>query len=140
MKYLLDTTTVSDYLRKNKAVVKHVHNIPPQEQAISTITKFEIAYGLANKPSLIKKYRFQLSELYQKTNNLVVDAEIADLAGQIRSELKKAGTPIGVPDILIGATACFHNLTVVTSNVKDFSRIERQLNTVDWKLDSKDFD
>lgn len=136
MKYLLDTTTVSDYLRKNKTVVKHLHNTPPQEQAISTITKFEIAYGLANKPSLIKKYRFQLLELYQKTNNLVFDAEIADLAGQIRSELKNAGTPISVPDILIAATACFHNLTVVTSNVKDFSRIERKLRIVDWKLNN----
>lgn len=134
MKYLLDTTTVSDYLRKNKAVVKHLHNTLPQELAISTITKFEVAYGLANKPSLIKKYRFQLTELYQKTNSLVVDAEIAELAGLIRSELKNAGTPIGVPDILIAATALFHNLTVVTSNVKDFSRIKRQLNIVDWKL------
>ncbi|MEL6494331.1 MAG: PIN domain-containing protein [Cyanobacteria bacterium J06623_7] len=136
----MDTTTVSDYLRKNKAVVQHIHNIPPQEQAISTITKFEIAYGLANKPSLIKKYPFQLSELYQKTNNLVIDAKIADLAGQIRSELKKADTPIGVPDILIGATACFHNLTVVTINIKDFSKIERQLNIVDWKIENRDFD
>ena len=136
MKYLLDTTTVSDYLRKNKAVVEHLHGTPPQEQAISTITKFEIAYGLANKPSLIERYSFQLSELYQKTHILVVDGEIADLAGQIRSELKNAGTPIGVPDILIAATACFHNLTVVTSNVKDFSRIKRQLEIVDWKLNN----
>jgi tRNA(fMet)-specific endonuclease VapC len=132
LKYLLDTTTVSDYLRKNQAVVAHLHRISPINLAISTITKFEIAYGLANKPNLIAKYRHQLSELYQKTNNLVVDAEVADLAGNIRSELKNAGTPIGIPDILIAATARIHGLTVVTSNTKDFTKIEK-LPVIDWK-------
>lgn len=132
MKYLLDTTIVSDYLRKNRAVVTHLHSTPPIDLAISTITKFEIAYGLANKPSLIEKYSHQLSELYQKTNNLVIDAQVADLAGNIRSELKNAGTPIGIPDILIAATARLHGLTVVTSNIKDFTKIEK-LPVIDWK-------
>jgi tRNA(fMet)-specific endonuclease VapC len=132
LKYLLDTTTVSDYLRKNQAVVAHLHSTPPLDLAISTITKFEIAYGLANKPSLIEKYRYQLSELYQKTNNLVIDAEVADLAGNIRSELKNAGSPIGIPDILIAATARLHGLIVVTSNIKDFAKIEKLL-VIDWK-------
>jgi tRNA(fMet)-specific endonuclease VapC len=132
LKYLLDTTTVSDYLRKNQAVVAHLHSTNPINIAISTITKFEIAYGLANKPSLIEKYRYQLSELYQKTNNLVVDAEVANLAGNIRSELKNAGTPISIPDILIAATARLYGLTVVTSNIKDFTKIEKLL-VIDWK-------
>jgi tRNA(fMet)-specific endonuclease VapC len=132
LKYLLDTTAVSDYLRKNQAVVTRLHSTNPINIAISTITKFEIAYGLANKPSLIEKYRHQLSELYQKTNNLVFDAEVADLAGNIRSELKNAGTPIGIPDILIAATARIHGLTVVTSNTKDFTKIGKLL-VIDWK-------
>lgn len=133
MKYLLDTTTVSDYLRKNRAVVARLHITSPYEIAISTITKFEIAYGLANKPSLIDRYREQLNELYKKTSNLIVDESVAELAGQIRSELKNAGTPIGIPDILIGATAVVHNLTVVTSNIKDFEKIDRKLSIIDWK-------
>ena len=133
MKYLLDTTTVSDYLRKDRAVVARLHDTLPLDLAISTVTKFEIAYGLANKPSLITKYRKQLDELYIKTNNLVFDAEIAEIAGQIRSELKNAGTPIEIPDIIIAATAIFYNLTVVTSNTKDFEKVERKLSIVDWK-------
>lgn len=133
MKYLLDTTTVSDYLRKDRAVVARLHDTLPLDLAISTVTKFEIAYGLANKPSLIAKYRKQLDELYIKTNNLVFDAEIAEIAGQIRSELKNVGTPIEIPDIIIAATAIFYNLTVVTSNTKDFEKVERKLSIVDWK-------
>ena len=134
MKYLLDTTTVSDYLRKNKLVVEKLHCTSPQDIAICAITKFEIAYGLANKPSLKDKYRKQLDELYRKTNDLVIDNEIAEIAGEIRSELKNAGTPIGVPDILIAATACRYNLIVVTSNLKDFQRINnKKLKLEDWK-------
>ena len=134
MKYLLDTTTISDYLRKNKMVVEKLHRTSPQDLAICAITKFEIAYGLANKPSLKNKYRQQLDELYRKTHDLVIDAKIAEIAGKIRSELKNAGTPIGVPDILIAATACHYNLIVVTSNIKDFQRIKRkELEIEYWK-------
>ncbi|MGF1541272.1 MAG: PIN domain-containing protein [Pleurocapsa sp.] len=134
MKYLLDTTTVSDYLKKNKMVVEKLHHTSPIELAICAITKFEIAYGLANKPSLKDKYKQQLDELYCKTNDLVIDSKIAELAGEIRSELKNAGTPIGVPDILIAATACHYNLIVVTSNLKDFQRVKKkELKLEDWK-------
>ena len=117
-------------------VVKNLHNTSPRNIAICSITKFEIAYGLANKPSLKQKYERQLRELYGKTTDLVIDAEIANIAGNIRSELKNAGTPIGIPDILIAATACHHSLIVVTSNVKDFAKIkERELKIEDWKTD-----
>ena len=36
-------------------------------------------------------------------------------------------------DILIGATASFYNLTMVTSNVKEFNRIE-MLKVTNWRL------
>ncbi len=135
MKYLLDTTTVSDYLRKNQKVVTKLHSISPQDLAICAITKFEIAYGLANKPSLSKKYKKQLDELYAKSHDLVINANIAKIAGKIRNDLKKAGTPIGVPDILIAATACNHNLIIVTSNTKDFQKINwEELEIQDWKI------
>ncbi len=115
-------------------VVEKLHHTSPIELAICAITKFEIAYGLANKPSLKDKYKQQLDELYCKTNDLVIDSKIAELAGEIRSELKNAGTPIGVPDILIAATACHYNLIVVTSNLKDFQRVKKkELKLEDWK-------
>lgn len=116
-------------------VVKRLHRTSPQELAICAITKFEIAYGLANKPSLVDKYEAQLNELYGKTHDLVINSEIAKIAGNVRSELKNAGTPIGVPDILIAATAYYHNLIVVTSNTKDFKKVKRLLEIIDWKIE-----
>ncbi|MEM7591898.1 MAG: type II toxin-antitoxin system VapC family toxin [Cyanobacteria bacterium P01_A01_bin.83] len=39
---------------------------------------------------------------------------------------------MGVPDVLIAATAKYENLTLVTSNTKHFSRIE-ELELIDWR-------
>ena len=43
--------------------------------------------------------------------------------GKIRAELEKAGTPIGANDTWIAAQALAGNLTLVTDNLKEFSRV-----------------
>lgn len=43
--------------------------------------------------------------------------------GKIRATLEKNGTPIGPLDTLIAAHALSLNLTLVTNNEKEFSRI-----------------
>ena len=130
--FLLDTTTVSDYLRRNKNIVRIIHGLKPSELAVSVITQYEIHYGMLKKPSLIPKYERQLEEFYRKISVLDFHSHIAIEAAQIKDELRQAGTLIEVPDIIIGATARFHELKVVTSNIKDFQRI-RDLSIVDWK-------
>jgi tRNA(fMet)-specific endonuclease VapC len=132
LKYLLDTTTVSDYLSREDSVVKKLHQTSPKAIAIGSITKFEIAYGLRKKPSLISKLERQIELLYSKTEDLPFDSEAAAIAGNIRQELKEAGTPIGILDILIASTALSRGLVVVTSNLKHFEKV-KNLSVVDWK-------
>ena len=129
--YLLDTCTLSDYLRRNRHVVKNLHRQKSTRLAVSVITQYEIQYGLLNKPSLIPKYKSQLNELYNKVNVLAVDEMTAFCAARIKKELKQQGTPIGEPDIFIAATALVHDLTVVTNNTKHFSRI-KELRLKNW--------
>jgi tRNA(fMet)-specific endonuclease VapC len=43
--------------------------------------------------------------------------------GRIRSELEKAGTPIGGNDLLIAAQALAINAVLVTDNVREFKRV-----------------
>ncbi|MEZ4591976.1 MAG: PIN domain-containing protein [Chloroflexota bacterium] len=52
-------------------------------------------------------------------------------AAQIRATLEKAGQPIGPYDLLIAGTALAHNHTLVTHNVKEFSRVAG-LQLEDW--------
>jgi predicted nucleic acid-binding protein len=41
----------------------------------------------------------------------------------LRGELSHKGQLIDQPDIFIAATALYHNLTLVTRNLKDYNRI-----------------
>ena len=131
--FLLDTTTVSDYLRGNKQVIANLHIQTPKNISVSSITKYEIEYGLTKKPSLRGLYQEQLAEFYYKTHEMPVDGAVAITAAAIKHMLIREGNIINVADILIAATAFCSDLTVVTSNVKDFSRI-KGLPVIDWKV------
>jgi len=51
--------------------------------------------------------------------------------GKIRASLEKKGTPIGPMDMLIAACAKSRDLTLVSNNIKEFSRIEN-LSLENW--------
>ena len=130
--YLLDTTTVSDYLRGNSGVLSKMKSISPRLISISSITKYEIEYGLRKKPSLRKVYQPALESIYVQTKDLQFCSKVAFEAAKIRDELVKAGTPIGLADLLIASIARHHKLTVVTSITKHFEKVKK-LKLEDWK-------
>lgn len=131
--YLLDTMTVSDYLRGNSAILSKLKSTSPKLIAISSVTKFEIEYGLIKKPSLRNIYQPQLAEIYAQTKDLEFNSKVAIEAACIRDELVRVGTPIGWADLLIAAIARFHKLVVVTSNTKHFAKVSN-LKLEDWKI------
>ena len=55
----------------------------------------------------------------------------AKTAGAIRADLEASGKPIGAYDLLIAGQALKRELTVVTANVSEFSRV-RGLAWQDW--------
>lgn len=63
---------------------------------------------------------------------LLLDDRAAERAGHIRADLARKGTPIGPYDLLIAAIALTHNATLVTHNVREFSRVVG-LQYVDWQ-------
>lgn len=50
---------------------------------------------------------------------------------QIKRALENAGEPIGDADVMIAATAYVNNMTLVTNNIKHFSRIGN-IQVVSW--------
>ncbi len=133
MKYLLDTCVLSDFVKGNLNTIEKITELNPADLAISSITVMEIEYGALlapeNKSIKIKSVIDELTE-YMKVISL--NKEIALEAGHIRAQLHKSGTPIGYYDILIGATAKYHNLVMVTANVKEFNRI-KGITIQDWR-------
>ena len=127
--YLLDTNTLSYYFRGEGEVAKRLLATPPQEIAISSITLFELEYGLRRRPG--HKHSAQLQGFVSLISVISLDAASAKAAADIRIALDKKGTPIGPFDLLIAACAIARPATLVTHNTQEFQRVPR-LKLEDW--------
>ena len=132
MQYLLDSCAVSDFFKHEANTVKKIKSCSPHDICVSTITIAEIEYGLANNPAFAHKHGDFINHFLSQINVLYVCEKIARLSGIIRARLRKAGTPIGMYDILIGATALHNGLCLITSNVDEFRRID-DLRMENWR-------
>jgi tRNA(fMet)-specific endonuclease VapC len=72
-----------------------------------------------------------LVQLLQPIQHSPFDRECAAIAARLRVEREAAGTPIGPHDTLIAAVALRHQATLVTRNVREFSRVTG-LQWVNW--------
>lgn len=61
--------------------------------------------------------------LIGKQHILPLNRSIMQRFARIRGDLRRKGQIIGDPDILIAATALYHNLTLLTRNRKHYGRI-----------------
>ena len=124
MLVLLDTCTISDFVKGDSNTLGQIKNHSPREIAVSAITLMEIEYGLFLNPAKAKKIRPILDEFLASISILAFGNQEAICAAQIRAALKQSGTPIGAYDLLIGATAITHNLKLITANPQEFARIQ----------------
>ena len=65
--------------------------------------------------------------------SLPFDDAAAEHYAQIRANLTSTGELIGPNDLIIAAIALTHNLTLVTHNTAEFSRV-KTLQLEDWEL------
>lgn len=123
MKYLLDTCTVSDFVKGQPNVLARVKATSPQLIAISAVTRMEIEFGLQLNPDRARKLAPVMEAFLSSIASLPFEDADAKAAGAIRAALQKQGQPIGAYDILIAGCALARGLVVVTSNLGEFQRI-----------------
>ena len=121
--YLLDTNICAYLMRGSySSLNRKVLSIPPSELAISSVTLFELEYGAAKAnwgSKRLEDLHFFLSA-FQVIPFTEYDAVVT---GRIRAELVKAGQPIGSYDIQIAGQGVARDITVVTHNTGEFSRV-----------------
>ena len=121
---ILDSNTISYYFRGDPQVVPRLQALSPSDVGVPAIVEYELRYGLLRLPSEAANPRLAaLAALLQPIQVLPFDSECASHAARIRAELEAAGTPIGPHDTLIAATALRYQATLVTRNVREFSRV-----------------
>ena len=132
--YLLDSCTVSDFMKGEIATAKKIKSLSPSLMYTSTITQLEIKYGLLRKFNSSHKYFKIFEDFMTVITVLPFEEEAANCSAKIMVELNRKGIPIGAYDILIGGIALASGLTLVTSNKKEFERISH-LNIENWRVE-----
>ena len=132
MKYLLDTCTVSDFVKGQPNVLARVKATPPNLIAVSALTRMEVDYGLALNAQRARKLAPVLDAFFSVIATLPFDEADGRAAAAIRAARKNQGKPIGAYDVLIAGTGLARGLAVVTSNVGEFRRVSR-LQVENWR-------
>ncbi len=121
---ILDSNTISYYFRGDPQVVPRLQALRPTDLGVPAIVEYELRHGLLRLPQDAAAPRLAaLAQLLRPMQLLPFDSECAAQAARIRAHLEAAGTPIGPHDTLIAATALRHQATLVTRNVREFSRV-----------------
>jgi tRNA(fMet)-specific endonuclease VapC len=131
--YLFDTDVITNIFKKKPSPVllERLSTTPRQAQHISVITLAEIVYG-AEKSDRPRHHLENLEKILLPSVNIVpFDAKAAYLCGRLRARLEKEGTPMALADLEIAAIAMANNLTLVTGNLRHFSRV-RELAVENW--------
>jgi tRNA(fMet)-specific endonuclease VapC len=123
MAYLLDTNTCIDLLRHPQPRVQQkLASLPNADVYLCSPVVGELYYG-AYRSNNVTRNCDLIDELLQTMHSLPFDDAAAGVFGEIRSRLATAGTPIGPFDLQIAAIALVHDLTLVTHNTREFSRV-----------------
>jgi predicted nucleic acid-binding protein len=122
--YLLDTNVLGELMRRQpNPQVEARFASEPAELFVSAITVEEIRYGASIGPPGSRLWERAEADLFPHVTVLALDESVAVLAGKLRGEWKRSGTPVGYPDGLIAATAKRFGLTLVTRNVRHFDHV-----------------
>lgn len=133
MRYLLDTNTLIYLINRrprHSAVLERFSREQSEDLCVSAITLAELRYGIA-KSRRAESNRRAFLHAIEALHAVPFDARAAERYGVVRAELEASGKPIGPLDMLIAAHALSLDLTLVTSNEREFSRVGR-LRVENW--------
>ena len=125
MAFLFDTDAISEVLRPHPTVqyVQWLLSIPREDQFTSAVVIGELYKGAYRAAA----QEHHLKNIEQRVLPAVIvlpyDVATAKVFGQIRAHLEESGAILPDADIQIAATAIYHDLELVSGNLRHFSRI-----------------
>jgi len=123
LKYLLDTNIAIYVMKRRPMDVLERFNRHAGQLCLSVISQAELIHG-AEKSSIPEQNFRVLEDFCSRLTLLDYGQKAAAHYGDIRADLERKGTPIGVNDLHIAGHARSEGLTLVTNNLKEFERVE----------------
>lgn len=131
MRYMLDTNTVSSFIKENPKVSKRISSLSMDKLCLSVISEGELLYGLAKKPNALNLHRI-VREFLKRVDVLDWDSDVAEYYGSLRAQLERSGSLMGSLDMQIAAHAAQVGAVLVT-NDQAFKRVHK-LKVEDWTV------
>jgi tRNA(fMet)-specific endonuclease VapC len=127
--YLLDTDAVVDILRRRHGVAQRLAQLSPEDVGVSSMTVAELLYGALCSTDPERSER-EVRRFLDVVRIVPFGRAAAAAHSRIRHSLRRQ--TIGPSDLVIAATAVTAKATIVTANVREFSRIE-DLAVENWR-------
>ncbi len=126
MGYLFDTDAISELLRRRpaQAFVDWLSTIPRELQYTSAVVVGELYKGAFRSSEAARHLLNIENRVLPALTVLPYDIAIAREFGRLRAFLEDHGEVLPDADIQIAATAIYHNLELVTGNLRHFERFE----------------
>ncbi len=122
LKYMLDTNIVIYTIKNRPQEVREAFKAHDGQMCISTVTLMELIYGAEASAAVERNLRV-VEGFAARLDVLPYDTHAAVHTGQLRSELRKMGRPIGPYDEMIAGHARSLGLVLVTNNTRQFANV-----------------
>ena len=138
MKYILDTSFVSELMKGSEPAVARLAATRPENVSVPHPVFAEIAYGIERLPPSNRRTRLQerfdvMKAQFPRTE--WSDA-VSETFGRIKTALEKRGYRIEDFDAAIAAHAVASGATLVTANIGQMVRVPG-LRVEDWTTESR---
>jgi len=122
MRYILDTNIISYVVRNPHGnVAKRLARVGTSNICTSIIVAAELRYGAKKRGSVALSA--QLEAVLGRLEIIPFEEPADTTYAVLRTELERAGKPIGANDLLIAAHALALSCILVTDNEKEFVRV-----------------
>ncbi len=120
---MLDTNICIYVIKRKPLEAMEAFNLHVGQLCISSITLAELLHG-ASKSAKPEHNLRVVEDFVSRLDVLDYGNKAAAHYGDVRADLERKGTPIGVNDLHIAGHARSEALIVVTNNEKEFVRVE----------------
>ena len=131
--YLLDTDICIELIKNNEHVLDKVEAVGTENCFVTEISVAELFFGAAKSG---RSEKFDDVESILQSFDFKPLLPSLRLYGENKALLESQGRMIGEFDLLIGSCAVYHELIMVTSNLKHFDHIPNIV-LEDWAEKSK---
>jgi len=126
VRYLLDTNSLSYFFRGEGQIAQHLRMLTPPDIGIPAPVLYESRHGMLRLSSGARHIALMsaLNRAVETMDVVPFDASAAEAAARIRTQFDSTGIGIGPIDVQIAGIAVAQSATLVTRNVREFSRVE----------------